>query len=493
MLIDFVERHRPQAHKTQPHMRWFCSLLERCSRERKNGLIETPPRTFKTEHSAMLAPAYDFTSFQQRRWAYFGSSDQFASRSVSGTGALILSSEYQRDNPHVQIISQASGRFKLAGMERNLDDSYAGYGLEAQGMGRGFDTVVLDDLFPSGAAAKSPAKREGVSSNVITKIPNRREKNTIIISICSRLHLQDQQGMLDELGMKFLRLHLPAIAETSDAAWFHDDYAGTRTFLGPYESLIPGDRARLDEIKSTVSPYYWMAQQQQDPTNREVTFFNSSSMQRYPLPRCEQVWIALDANQKATETGSYGSLTCMGSYQGMLKILSSRRGRWSQPELHAQVKDFFRAMTQLTGIMPQAIIVEDAAAGRGVIDFLRNQLPIVPILPRGSKEERADAVSYLNNRIMLPEHAPWLAAWIDEIDNFPLTRYSDQVDSLVHCLSYCSRPAEFKPRPQPEMFTYDPMEDFYGGIEGSSEMDQFDAQCDEASALARRLYERRTR
>lgn len=449
MLIDFAEKYRPRAHKTHPHLRWFCSLLDRCTAERKNGMIETPPRTFKTEHAAMYSPASDFASYPTRRWAYFGSADQFASRAIGGTAGVINSPEYRSDNPHVRMISQASGRFKLSGMERNLDDSYAGYGLEAQGMGRGFDTVILDDLFPSGAAAKSPAKREAVSSNVITKILNRRETATIIISICSRLHLQDQQGMLDELGMKFLRLHLPAIADKPDAAWFHDDYTGKRTDLGPYPSLIPGDEARLEMIKGSVSPYWWAAQQQQDPTNNEIVFFNSETMQRYLHPICEQVWIALDANQKATVTGSYAALTCLGSFQGMLKVLGVRRGRWSQPVLHEQVRDFYRAMSVLSGIAPESVVVEDAAAGRGVIDFLRHELPILEVSPRGSKEERAGSVSYLNNRIMLPEHAPWLADFVSELDSFPLSAYKDQVDSLVHGLSYCSRPAEFTPTQLP--------------------------------------------
>jgi predicted phage terminase large subunit-like protein len=478
MLIDHVEKHRPAGHKTYPHIRQLCQVLERGILERKNVMIETGPRTFKTEHAAVYAPSWDFESHQEQRWAYFGSTDGFAQRAVTGTAGVILSPQYREDNPHVQIIQQAGSRFKLAGMERSLDDSYAGYGLDAQGMGRGFDTVVLDDLFASGAAAKSPAKREAVYTNVVTKILNRMEKNTIIISICSRLHLQDQQGMLADTGLKFLRLHLPSIAEKREDAWFHDDYSGKRTNLGPFESLIPGDRERLEMIRATVSPYWWAAQQQQDPSNKEVTFFNSETMQRYFHTVCEQVWISLDANQKETTTGSYAALVCLGSFQGMLKVLGVRRGRWSQPVLHDQVRDFYRAMSVLSGILPEAVCVEDAAAGRGVIDFLRRELPIVEVSPRGSKEERAGAVCYLNNRIMLPERAPWLADFVSELDSFPLSAYKDQVDSLVHGLSYCSRPAEFTPTQLPaDIVQYDALEGSHSSID--SDGDEFYSLCDE--------------
>src|SRR5258708_1139307 len=142
MLVEFMERYRPRAHKTYPHLRWFASLIERCAVERKDGLIETPPRTFKTETTAMYGTAWAFESHPDGRNGYFRSAGQFGFRAVGGTAGVILSQEYQQANPHVRIIQQSAGRFRLAGMERSLDDSYAGYGLEAQGMGRGFDTVV---------------------------------------------------------------------------------------------------------------------------------------------------------------------------------------------------------------------------------------------------------------------------------------------------------------------------------------------------------------
>ena len=63
--------------------------------------------------------------------------------------------------------------------------------------------------------------------------------------------------------------------------------------------------------------------------------------------------------------------------------------------MHAQLFDFYQHVARLTGIFPEAIVTEKAAGGYGIIDFLSGQLPIVPIIPRGSKEERAAAVCWL--------------------------------------------------------------------------------------------------
>jgi len=94
----------------------------------------------------------------------------------------------------------------------------------------------------------------------------------------------------------------------------------------------------------------------------------------------------------------------------------------------------------MTGIFPEAVVVESAAGGYGVIDLLSGQLPIVPLYPRGSKEDRASSVCFLVNtgRVAIPESASWVKDFVDELQNFPLCSASDQVDAFVHGLAYAS-------------------------------------------------------
>jgi hypothetical protein len=115
--------------------------------------------------------------------------------------------------------------------------------------------------------------------------------------------------------------------------------------------------------------------------------------------------------------------------------------------MQQQLADFYDGCTRLVGLYPEAVIVERAAGGYGLIDFFHGRLPIVPVIPQGSKEERAGAVCWIVNRghVALPESAPWLVAFREELGSFPLSAQKDQVDAFVHGLSYALRPSEFKP------------------------------------------------
>jgi predicted phage terminase large subunit-like protein len=178
----------------------------------------------------------------------------------------------------------------------------------------------------------------------------------------------------------------------------------------------------------------------------------------YQFPDVERLWIAVDAANTETKSGSYTAFCCLGMQAGRVKVLSVRRGRWRQDIIAAQLVDFYQSVARLVGILPEAVIIERAAAGYGLIDHFSGELPVVPVYPTGSKEDRAGSVCYLVNRgaVQLPESAPWLGAFRDEVANFPLGSYNDQVDAFVHALAYVSRPSEFRMQPVEQLVYEDP-------------------------------------
>ena len=189
--------------------------------------------------------------------------------------------------------------------------------------------------------------------------------------------------------MKFLHLHLPATADMGAEAWFRDGYAGTNQIFAAYRALWPSryNRDRLEGIFQVIHPYYRRAQYDLVPSMGELGYFDVEKFLRYQHPLVEQVWIAVDAAQTATEGGSYTAFVACGIFEGKIKTVAVRRGRWRQDVMHAQLIDFFGFIARLTGVVPEAVVVEQAAGGFSIIDFLSSQLPIVPIIPRGSKEE----------------------------------------------------------------------------------------------------------
>jgi predicted phage terminase large subunit-like protein len=437
-LLEFYESKRPRTYHTNWHHKWICDLLERAYAERKNVIIECPPRHGKSEIANAYAPAWRLEEQFDSMFGLITNSDNLAKKfSVACRNLVTVPLEVDRD-----------AQWKVRGLE-SLNFSYMGAGIRGNITGHGFDTVIFDDLLKSGQEAKSDTVRESTWENVVSAAINRLTPDGIIVALQARLHQQDTIGKLLELDhLNFLHLHLPATNDSGTEAWFRDGYSGETITFPAYAALWPTrySRAKLDEIKETVSSYYWMSQYQAEPSMGDLAYFDIERLMEHEDVDCERCWIAVDAANTQTKSGSYTAMVCLGLAGGRLKVISVRRGRWRQDAMADQIVDFYGAMSRYVGIQPEAVIIERAAAGYGLIDHLSDQLPVVPLIPKGSKEERAAAVCYLVNRgrVSVPPSAAWLKDFTEEVGNFPLGNYNDQVDCFVHALSYAARPSEFQ-------------------------------------------------
>jgi predicted phage terminase large subunit-like protein len=437
-LLEYFEKHRPKSYVTEWSTRQLCRAVQMAYEERKNLIVEMHPRGSKSEIVNVYAPAWWLETHVEDNFGLVCSEDGLASKFVGAASKLLANRgttfEYDR-----------SADFKIAGT-RSLDASYAGRGVHSNLAGRGFTCLMLDDTLKSGTDAMSEVTRERLWTDVCSAAINRLSPDGIVIALQARLHSQDIIGRLLDTGLKFLRLHLPATNDNGEDAYFEDGYTGTKTAIPPYKAMTARyPRGKLDEIKSTVTSYYWSAQYQQEPTLGDLVIFAVDAMPRYEHTRVERCWLAVDAAQTATQEGSYSVSVALGFDGTRLCTLDLIRGRWKQDELETQIINQYRKVANVYGVQPEALIVERAAAGYGLIDRLSNQLPVLPLIPKGSKEERASAVAYMVNRgqVAVPANAPWVTALLDEMRSFPLGRYSDQVDAVVHALSYVGRPSEF--------------------------------------------------
>jgi predicted phage terminase large subunit-like protein len=228
----------------------------------------------------------------------------------------------------------------------------------------------------------------------------------------------------------------------------------SKTFFPAYDAMWPErfPRPVLETIFDRITSYYRMAQYQQVPSLGDLSYFDVGMMPRYKLlGAIRKVWIAVDAAQTETVSGAYTAFVTLGYCIGNegdhhLKVLGVRRGRWRPDVMNQQLIDFYEAMRRRYGVYPEAVCVERAAGGYGMLSL---PLPIVPVDPKGDKEERAGAVCWLVNKglVQLPEDAPWLADFVNELENFPLTNHKDQVDAFVHGLAWELRKnVDFDPR-----------------------------------------------
>lgn len=89
---------------------------------------------------------------------------------------------------------------------------------------------------------------------------------------------------------------------------------------------------------------------------------------------------------------------------------------------------------------PHVILMEDQSAGTQLIQEVGPQVSyrIKGVTPKGDKTMRlwAQTTKFENGLVMVPEEAPWLADYLQELLSFPMARYDDQVDSTSQALAW---------------------------------------------------------
>lgn len=91
------------------------------------------------------------------------------------------------------------------------------------------------------------------------------------------------------------------------------------------------------------------------------------------------------------------------------------------------------------------ILVENASAGRQIIQEFQKEMPIFSIIPGRSKRTRFESVLFLfrNRTCRFPRYKMYrfkkfeFMRWVeDEIFSFPSSKYSDTVDTISQFLNY---------------------------------------------------------
>ncbi len=113
------------------------------------------------------------------------------------------------------------------------------------------------------------------------------------------------------------------------------------------------------------------------------------------------------------------------------------RDRLSYPDLKRRVVETARRHGA------DVILIEDAGAGMHLIQDLQYEGDVHPIAirPEGDKVTRmmAQSAKIEAGQVYVPERAPWLADFKDEVLRFPHGRFDDQVDSMAQFLGWASR------------------------------------------------------
>jgi len=89
---------------------------------------------------------------------------------------------------------------------------------------------------------------------------------------------------------------------------------------------------------------------------------------------------------------------------------------------------------------PEAMLLEDKASGQSLLQDLRveTDLPLIAVMPKGDKLARLIRVTPMleAGKVALPRHAPWLAEFEAEMNQFPHAPHDDQVDAFSQYLNW---------------------------------------------------------
>ncbi len=152
------------------------------------------------------------------------------------------------------------------------------------------------------------------------------------------------------------------------------------------------------------------------------------------MPEFSQIIHSWDTAFKKGAENSYSVGTVWGLAKNGYYLISVWRGRVEFPELK-------RVLISLSDQWkPTAVLIEDRASGQSLIQELQSasRLPVLPIRIDSDKLSRAQAVTPLieAGKVFLPESAPWLADYMEELAAFPTGAHDDAVDSTTQALNY---------------------------------------------------------
>lgn len=455
-LEGFIKEHWRVLEPTRPlkfgwALRAMCRHLEAVTEGRIQFLLMTVPPGMMKSLLMVFWTAWE--------WGPVGRPDlQTLATSYSQPNVLrdnlklrrlIESDQYQAAWPmKLRGDQNAKGKFENTGngfSEARPFSSMTG--------GRG-DRVKVDDPH-STETAESDAERHTAVRIFREGITDRLNDITssAMVIIMQRLHQQDVAAVAMELDLGFVHLNLPMEFEAErvgkdgkrtggpcrtyvDGTLFFED---PRTVDG--ELLFPErfPRAEVERLKRAKGSYAYAGQYQQRPTPRDGGTFKREWFEvldaapAISAARKVRRWDfgATDPKEKTSSDPDYTVGLLLGEIGGIYYVLDVVRGQESPAGVERMLKN---TALQDGKAIKVRIPQDPGAAGKSNAAHQIKLLAgwdVKAALESGSKEVRAtpvEAQAEAGNIKLV--NGPWVAAFLEEIAEFPNAKHDDQVDAL---------------------------------------------------------------
>lgn len=425
--------------------------------------------THNSSYFSLLFPSWYLGRYPNRTWLNISYNDDRAKAWGRASRNLLRRHGPKLFGVNVDIESDSAGEWHFAAHQGGMISS----GIRSTVNGVTAHVISLDDTLKGMEEANSPPVKRRNMDEFDSVIMGRCQSNPIaptkIFIINTRLVEDDLGGeLLDRArqpgyeGFPVTLINIKAIAEPDPedmAGMTDEDLAEWRDCLGrsfgePLECRHTAEFFRLRQASMPAG--MWMAQYQGIPTFSEASMFpehhwrywvHDEVGEKLPedtfLPRRlakrVRVW-----DLAASEGGgdwTVGTLVGLAD-DGRVFILERERFQHAPGGVEERVK----LMAEQDGY-EVAIRIEQERQGSGIttVDHYKRELvgyDIDGIKAEGVKESRATPYSILQNanKVYLPRHADWTAAWIKEHAQMDgkgkRPKHDDQIDTAAYAVKF---------------------------------------------------------
>jgi hypothetical protein len=454
----FVELVFPFLHPNQPlvhaqYLELIATLLMRVEAGKYRRVIfNLPPRHMKSMLVSVLYPAWRLGRNPSAKFICISYGDDLAHDHSAATRKVMLSPLYRKmfpqtvlDKKSADYVRTTKGGFRYA----------TAVGSDITGFGA--DEIIIDDPLQPDEATSERAKervRTWVQSSVLTRFNN--PSRGALMLVMHRIAPDDLSATMEASGDDFV-LRLPLIAEKPE----HFTREGkTLMERQPGEVLNPGrlSAAGADELKATLPRHVFASQYQQRPTAGGSGMLSIERFRRYDFQHPPEFELSIHSwDIGATISGNASVCTKWGlihepDFGDVLYLTDVLRLRRELPEVRAAVKAEDRRDR------PALIVLDQRGVGMGLYQELCREgyqhinyctatsepldrdgnLGSRPNLSKVEQFGRA-VLAIDDERVVIPDDAPWLEAFLYEVASFPNIAEDDQVDSMCQLVAYLDR------------------------------------------------------
>lgn len=414
-------------YKAAKHHKFIIANCERIERsEQPRTMISCPPQHGKSTTASHLFACWLLGRDPRRRVVIASYGDDRASDLGRAVLRTLNDPKHREIFPNCVVDRDAASTSRI-----ELIQGGAFYATSRNGTltGRPADFVILDDLLKDDREAKSPAVcREVIQFYTKVVLPRLGPTGAILL-IGTRWGSGDIFNYLltEQREETWEVVILPAFAGPNDPLGRSENEA-----LWPEKYPVHV----LQQKRAEMGGPAFTCLYQCDPTAAEGTVFHPEHWQYYSVPpaKFKQLILVVDSATKTAATNDYTVLQVWGETSTGFYLLHNWRGRVEYVALRTKVMEFFEQWR------PRWVLIEDVGSGASLIQDLdaSTSLPIKKLRPDRSKIARAESITPLieSGRVYLPQTAPWLNDFLDELHAFPRGTHDDQTDCVVYALQF---------------------------------------------------------